>query len=411
MRQLNSVCEWSARACLATALLVMLQVPAQALVAQTRVSAPVVERARGAGFSIDTSDRLQVIAAYQKFVQSPAPASEWTGDVASCTPGTTSEAYKTATLQRLNFFRAMAGVPADVAWQADYNAKAQQAALMISANRKLEHQPAATWACYTDDGRTAAGNSNLALGVSGPSAIDLYMRDPGDTNSAVPHRRWLLYPQTQHMGTGDIPDGQGGSAANSLWVFDALKLPERPATRETFVAWPPPGYVPQPLVYARWSFSLANADFSSASVVMRTAGVEVPLVIESATADFGEKTLVWVPQALANDPNWSLPAGGSQTYQVSVNHVGIDGQTRDFAYEVIVIDPAVSLPDEGTATPIPSSTAETPTATPTVPPVETPTPTEMPSASPTAATATVAPVMTVMPPAGTPLFMPALSDD
>ena len=142
---------------------------------------------------------------------------------------------------------------------------------MMSANNQLSHSPSPTWQCYTPEGAAAAGKSDLFLGVYGWDAISGYVRDPGDFNGAVGHRRWILYPQTQTMGTGDLPP-TGGSSSNALWVIDGHVWDPRPATRDMFVAWPPPGYVPYQVVFPRWSFSYPNADFSQASVTMTLDG-------------------------------------------------------------------------------------------------------------------------------------------
>jgi len=76
----------------------------------------------------------------------------------------------------------------------------------------------------------AAKNSNLAIGSAGPDAITTYIQDFGANNSEVGHRRWILYPQTQVMGTGDIPAQGTYFAANATWVFDANLHGPRPAT-------------------------------------------------------------------------------------------------------------------------------------------------------------------------------------
>ena len=159
-----------------------------------------------AGLRVDPAHREASRTFFITYYQNAAaPAHGWTGDLAACDAGTTSAAFRDAVLLRINYFRAMAGVPAQVTLSDTYNAKAQQAALMMSVNDQLSHNPPATWHCYTADGAEAAGNSNLALGIYGWDAITGYMQDPGTGNGAVGHRRWILYPQTQTMGTGDIP--------------------------------------------------------------------------------------------------------------------------------------------------------------------------------------------------------------
>jgi uncharacterized protein YkwD len=262
----------------------------------------------------------------------------WTGDHASCNPGSTSLDFRTAVLHRINYFRAMAGLPATVTLRDDYNAKAQAAALMMSVNNQLSHNPPTTWQCYSDAGHQGASNSNLYLGVYGWNAISGYMRDPGSGNYFVGHRRWVLYPQTQEMGTGDIPPAGGHSPANALWVFDSHLWESRPATRDEFVAWPPRGYVPYQVVFARWSFAYPSADFSNAIVTMTSGGSNVSLTQSPVVNGYGENTLVWIPLGLSDSASWPKPASDI-TYTVSVQNVKIGGQSRTFSYDVIVFDP------------------------------------------------------------------------
>lgn len=258
---------------------------------------------------------------------------DWTGNHAACGEGTTSAAFRQAVQLRINYFRAMAGVPATVILSDEFTAKAQKAALMMSVNRQLSHSPDSSWICYSAEGAEAAGKSNLYLGVYGPNAISGYIYDPGSGNYAVGHRRWILYPQTESMGSGDIPPAAGYPASNALWVFDANIRGPRPATREEFVAWPPPGYVPSQVVYPRWSFSYARADFSNALVSMRQGSVPVALVQQTVVNGYGENTLVWEPQI-----SLGVPPASDTTYTVTVENVVVDENRRDFTYDVIVFD-------------------------------------------------------------------------
>ncbi len=143
------------------------------------------------------------------YLASEGVAAEWTGNQTACDEGTTAPAFRSAVVLRINYFRAMAGVPAGVALSDEFNAKSQKAALMMSANHQLDHSPPPTWKCYSADGADAAGSSNLGLGTYGPDEIDRYILDSGAGNYAAGHRRWILYPQTETMGTGDIPSGGG----------------------------------------------------------------------------------------------------------------------------------------------------------------------------------------------------------
>jgi hypothetical protein len=282
---------------------------------------------------IDTWDR-EVSREYynQVYLASEGVAIDWTGDHATCDAGQTAQAFRDTVELRINYFRAMAGVPATVQLHEEYNRKAQQAALMMSVNSQLSHSPDPSWRCYTAEGDEAAGSSNLYLGVYGPSAITGYIDDPGAGNYPVGHRRWILYPQTEWMGTGDIPQTASYWSSNALWVFDEWQ--PRPETREEYVAWPPPGYVPYQVVFPRWSFAYAGANFDDATVQMISGGHSISVSVQPVSYGYGENTLVWEP-----DLSFGTPPAGDTIYNVTVQGVRIGGVPRTFAYQVIVFDP------------------------------------------------------------------------
>ena len=271
---------------------------------------------------------------YGVYLPSEGASPDWTGSHAGCDPGSTAQSFRDAILLRINYFRAMAGLPPLEGLDDTYNQKAQQAALMMSANNQLSHTPTPDWDCYTADGDEAAGSANLYLGVYGVSAIDGYVYDPGDGNYALGHRRWILYPQTRFMGTGDIPPTAGHPPANALWVFDEHTWDDRPATREPFVAWPPPGYVPYHVVFPRWSLSYPGADFTAATVIMTRNGAPLSVDVRPVVTGYGENTLVWEPGADFN----TFP-GPDITFTVDVDNVLVDGGSQSFVYSVIIFDP------------------------------------------------------------------------
>lgn len=290
--------------------------------------------------ALDPNNKQSVLNFYNtNYANGDFPDIEWTGDMNSCNPGTTSEDFRESIENRINFYREMAGVPPTISLYDLYIQNAQAAALVMSVNSSLDHTPPDSWTCYTDDAYAGASSANLALGAYGTGAIHLYMKDHGDSNGAVGHRRWLLYPQTQNMGTGDIPFTDGHYASNALVVFDSHMWEDRPDTRHEFVAWPPPGYVPAPIVYARWSFSYPDADFSSASVSMTKNGATVaPIILEEIHNGYGENTLVWRPYDYSSGTAWPCPTS-DETYQVTVKNVKINGVARNFSYTVIVFAP------------------------------------------------------------------------
>lgn len=299
--------------------------------------------APAAAVTVDPGDRAAAIQFYlDQYVMASPPAHEWTGSVEGCVAGATSAAFQDAVARRINYFRAMAGVPAGIVFDAAMNTKAQAAALMMSANGALDHSPPASWLCYTGPGAQGAGSANLALGAYGWEAINLYMEDPGSGNSFVGHRRWVLHPPIQQMGTGDVPGTGGRWSANALVVFGGALASPAPAVREPegFVAWPPRGYVPYTVVYPRWSFSYPGADFSAATVTMRDGdGRAVDLARQPVVNGFGLNTLVWEPSRAGSGLDGSRPAA-DLPFDVTLSNVGVGGQPRSFSYRVTLVDPS-----------------------------------------------------------------------
>jgi uncharacterized protein YraI len=315
--------------------------------------------------AVDISSRSASANFYFSYYTGQA-AINWTGSQATCTAGTTSAAFKASVIDRIAFYRAMAGVPSGVGLASDSSEADQRAALMFSRNNQISHDPPSSWACYTASGADAAGSSNIALGAYGVSAIDAYMKDAGGGNTAAGHRRWILYPQTQSFGTGDVPAGNGYPSANALWVWDSNVGGPRPGTRDPYVAWPPAGYVPYQVVYPRWTFSYPGANFGSATVTVTLNGASVPVSIDSRTANgYGENTIVFRPNGLDANASWPNP-GSDKTYTVRISGISGAGQST-FTYNVTIFDPSTgpgSTPTR-TASPTRTSPAGTATRTPT----------------------------------------------
>jgi len=284
------------------------------------------------GFAVDRTDRRDVLAFYHcVYIASEGYRDQhnWTGNAATCTAGTTSEVFQDDVLRRVNFVRALTGLPADIYFTTTKSAKAQQAALMMSKAGILDHFPAISWPCYTADGSAAAAAGNLALGSYGPTSIDEYMRDDGDGNRPVGHRRWILYSRAKEMGTGDIPAHSSYPSTNALWVVGDFK----PTPAAAFSAWPNNGFFPLPLMPARWSLSYPGADFASATVSMTAGGSPVPVTVVSRTdTGMGDNTIVWEPSSLPSSLDDDL------SYTITVAGIGGGGPTSR-AYTVTIFDP------------------------------------------------------------------------
>lgn len=292
---------------------------------------------------LDTASRATVLDAYESEFKREASSMEWTGAYQGCEPGDSSDLLRQQSIRRVNFYRSMAGVPATVTENPEFSAKAQYGALMMSSEGTLSHTPDESYACYSETGAEAAGNSNLYLGRSGPSAIDGYIQDPGDRNRDVGHRNTILHPPTTEMGVGHVAGNDDLYRSNVLWVFDENVFSDPPPLRESdgFVAWPPRGYVPQELVHPRWSFGLVDANFDVAKVTMTINGEPVPHNVVARLSKPGHvpsPIIVWETSGPFNDLyEEEKRLAQDLTVSVSISNVLVDDVSRDFAYDVTIV--------------------------------------------------------------------------
>ena len=251
----------------------------------------------------------------------------WTGSVATCTPGTTSESAKTNTLNRINYFRNLVGLSNNVVFdQNAYEANCQAAALIMDANDNLSHTPPNNWTCWTQAGSNGAGSSNLALGAHASGAISLYMIDPGTGNEPAGHRRWILYSRATKLGTGST----SSSAANALFVFGPTAVPP---ILPSFIAYPCEGFFPRSLTMTRWSFGIPGANFSNATVLVKDeAGATVGITQHPYQTGYGDNTLTWeMPNSTTSFVNKE-----DVVYTVTVSGIA-NAPATSFTYKVVLI--------------------------------------------------------------------------
>lgn len=244
----------------------------------------------------------------------------WSGSVNTCNAGDIGSPGRTNALRLVNLYRWLVDLPA-VTTDPARDAKAQQCALMMTANNTLSHSPPTSWQCYTADGANAAGSSNLAS-TAGVQAVDLYMVDPGNPTT-MGHRRWIL---SNSFG----PTGLGSTNSYScMWAFGSGNA------GKTWTAWPGPGIFPVQAVNPSWSsIDQTGWTLQSDSVNLTNAQVTItmdggtarPVTITHLLANYGSSYAIsMIPQG------WTTQAG--HTY-----HVSITGVNPAIAYDVEVVD-------------------------------------------------------------------------
>lgn len=277
----------------------------------------------------DAAARAKILKDYQdNYLTSKLSSSQakWTGDVNACKAGATDAIVKQKVLQQINYFRRQVGLPDNIVMNSSKSAKCQEMALMIKANNDLDHSPPQSWSCYTADGATAAGKSNIGRGLFGPRAITAYMDD--DPIATAGHRRWIILPKLKEVGTGDTDN------SNALWVIGDNHS-NYPADMPDFISWPPPGYVPAPLAFYRWSFSVPKAGFGSSKVsVKKPDGAALNVALEEVKNGYGENTLVWKVSGM----KWT-EIQDEMVLDVSIQNVNVGGNNKNFNYKVVIFKP------------------------------------------------------------------------
>jgi hypothetical protein len=245
---------------------------------------------RAAGFAIDTSDRAAVAKAYRTRLRpNLSVPSGWTGSLKGCRAGKTSARAQRATMESLNFARAMNGL-SRVVWSPKLSARAQYAALIMAANNKLTHYPPRSWRCWTKVGSDAAARSNLSIDyprLTAGGAVMQYLDDWGSPNIVVGHRRWILFPFAKSFGNALT------RTTNAMFVVGPVDT-GNPNPR--WVSWPSAGWFPsQAEPRGRWSLSSGDphADFRSAKISVRRNGKPVRLKKYAVHDGYAMPTLVW----------------------------------------------------------------------------------------------------------------------
>ncbi|MCW1884376.1 thrombospondin type 3 repeat-containing protein [Luteolibacter flavescens] len=323
------------------------------------------------GFEVDTSDRNSVVAHFQSVYRASEgyrDRMEWTGNFTSTAAGaegTVSPTFVGDVERRVNYFRALCGVPANVrvnsgstvniqaadAHKPDASttkaAAAQRSALMIVRNYPstsgMNHNPAQSNVAWTAAAWNANRNGNLALGYFGPGAVDSYVKEDvsgvSNWNVDVGHRRWLMSHWSTDFATGDTPGRFSGNSVlpptNALYVVPKVSEVDF-SVAPLFHAFPAAGYFPARHNTPYWSLSHSEADFSSATVTMSDSSMTaVPVTVVSRREGSGDNSLVWQVPASVSAP--SFPA--DTTFHVTVSNIKGDKVPSQYTYQVTLINP------------------------------------------------------------------------
>jgi uncharacterized protein YkwD len=270
----------------------------------------------------------------------------WNGSVSSCDPGKLPENILRKAETRINYFRKVTGLN-PIKLSGEFNDKAQHAALLMTANGQISHNPSSSWKCYTEKGYEGAMNSNLGIAdfenFQEISFITGFMLDYGAINHSIGHRKWLLNSRTETM-------GYGATGKHEIIYVTGVRT-EAFTDGPEYIAYPPAGYFPYSLIFEKWSFAIPNGkkvSYKKTKVEMLDShGNELSTKILSMEDPwYFDPAIVWQAEDLFSQDEIkyvknSLPERGfmDKAITVRISQVTIDEKKRDFEYQVIPFDP------------------------------------------------------------------------
>ena len=259
---------------------------------------------------VDTSIHTQVDICSKYTTSGTVPASFFTKAAATCDPGMFTTNGLANALARVNFFRWLVGLPA-VTTDNTQNASAQKCALVTASNpaNASAHNPPPSSTCYTADGATSAGVSNIAYAPQHYiDAMELWIADTSNATN-LGNRREVFRRTLDPVGLGFYSGGTLGSAA-------CLQRTTTNGTGDTpeFIAYPPPGIVPLPLASHIWSFSypgLSALTPIAATVIRQSDSANLAVTVATLLVESE-----WEDTISIRGSGWTPAAG--ETYRVTV---------------------------------------------------------------------------------------------
>ena len=108
-----------------------------------------------------------------------------------------------------------------------------------------------------------------------------------------------------------------------------------------FVAWPPAGFVADDLVPRKWSFSLANADYSRAIVTVADHVGQLSVSVIGEDDWYREHSLVWDVDIAAAEVQARRPTGADHCFTVRIDGVRVGNVAQPpYEYAVCTIETA-----------------------------------------------------------------------
>ena len=197
-----------------------------------------------------------------------------------CYEGELSEQTKMNVLELVNYIRNLHGIN-PVIYAYDQDVKVQKGALIMAANRSINHYPPEDWDCWSEEGYQSSNNSNIIGGVvatfTPANSIVSFLIDL-DVPS-VGHRKWILNPFMNSIAYGHVElDGVTGA------LLQVLNEDEQ-NTDVDFVAYPFNEY---PAVFFDMNWRLSFIAIQNRETMINNLGIDYSSAVITVIAENGK---------------------------------------------------------------------------------------------------------------------------
>jgi len=249
-------------------------------------------------------------------------ANPFSSSGADCDIGTLSQGGLNDTLTRINLYRWLSGL-GPTSDDPALNATDQKCANLESwwdfSSGGSPHSPPSSSKCYTPEGASGAGMSNIAWGNGPADSIDQFIQDNGN-ETTMGHRRWIVNPPLGPVGIGYWEGGGTYGRAECLAVFGSQGGGPNPS----WVAVPNQGFVPLTIATWTWTFHSSLGGTVNATPTVLRVSDNTPLAVTKLplSQGYGQDCISWKPNG------WTAVA--NETYRVTIS--GLTG--GDITYDV-----------------------------------------------------------------------------
>jgi hypothetical protein len=264
----------------------------------------------------------------------------------ACQKGYLKPDIYTKLITQFNYYRKLAGCE-PVVLDSLFNEQTQAYLLTAILNKdSVRIHPGLK--CYSQEAANAWGKviSSSSFHTNQSSPIPHFISHSGDNRKDLINRIWVLYPQLNKIGYGQLNSYFGIKVTGEGTENTAISTPE-------YVAWPPKGFILNEIINSAgvWSFTILNADLKDAVVNVKTRDftkaklksinklpmkeLEVKIIEKQMNTHLEDRTVFWTIKDIVVDDAYE---DEDREYEVSISNVKVGNAYKSYKYTTYIMN-------------------------------------------------------------------------